>query len=32
MLASGMDADVIILDRDLRLKATLIQGQLSYRS
>ena len=32
MLAAGMDADVIILDRDLRLRATLIQGQLSYRS
>ena len=32
MLAAGMDADVIIMDRDLRLKATLIQGQVSYRS
>lgn len=31
-LAAGMDADVIVLDRDLRLKATLIAGQLAYRA
>ena len=26
-LAAGMDADVILLDRDLRLAATLVQGK-----
>ena len=31
-LAAGMDADVIILDRDLRLKMTIVQGRIAYRA
>jgi N-acetylglucosamine-6-phosphate deacetylase len=31
-LAAGMDADVILLDRDLRLRATIIQGQVAYQA
>jgi N-acetylglucosamine-6-phosphate deacetylase len=27
VLAAGMDADVLLLDRDLRLVATLVQGK-----
>jgi N-acetylglucosamine-6-phosphate deacetylase len=30
-LAAGMDADLIILDRDLRLQATILQGHIVYR-
>jgi N-acetylglucosamine-6-phosphate deacetylase len=31
-LAAGMDADLILLDRDLQLKATIIGGQTHYRA
>jgi N-acetylglucosamine-6-phosphate deacetylase len=31
-LAVGMDADVVVLDRELNLKMTIIQGQLAYQA
>ena len=31
-LAAGMDADVIVLDRDLSLQATILAGQMAYRA
>jgi N-acetylglucosamine-6-phosphate deacetylase len=31
-LAAGMDADVIMLDRDLDLKVTITGGQIAYRA
>jgi N-acetylglucosamine-6-phosphate deacetylase len=31
-LAVGMDADVIVLDRDLSLQATIVAGQMAYQA
>lgn len=31
-LAAGMDADIIVLDRELNLKMTIIQGQIAYQA
>jgi N-acetylglucosamine-6-phosphate deacetylase len=31
-LAVGMDADVVVLDRALNLKMTIIQGKIAYRA
>jgi N-acetylglucosamine-6-phosphate deacetylase len=30
-LAVGMDADIILLDRDLNLKTTIVQGRVAYQ-
>jgi N-acetylglucosamine-6-phosphate deacetylase len=31
-LAVGMDADIVILDRELNLKMTIVQGQIAYQA
>jgi N-acetylglucosamine-6-phosphate deacetylase len=30
-LAAGMDADIILLDRELNLRTTIVQGQVTYQ-
>lgn len=30
-LAAGMDADILVLDRELNLKMTIVQGQIAYQ-